>query len=323
MKSDARLRWPIVFFLALVLGLTAGYQSLGVSRDYKNYFAFFDLVRNSENYWTIDYRFEPGFTALIYWLVNLKLNNAEIYSIIAGCAILIKYSSIEHGRRYWAAILVFTFYFFTRYLILFEMTVLRAACAFSLAFFVFIKRKTMSVSVGDIMILVLGTLFHYSAIVFVIIYLIRPTNKWRIIITASLTFLIIYILKRMALTYLPQHVSVFLTYSNFGEATLLPIPLIADMLFLLFALLKFENSDLPMRYAMLGMGIGLAFHFSLLDYSMIGGRFNELLSVFFLVYVVRASICEYSSIRHTSLLYSFGTGLGYFYLYKYYEPLLS
>lgn len=321
MKSNVKQRWLLILMTSLILGLASGHQILGVSRDYQNYFSFFDLVRKSKSYLDIDYRFEPGFTTLIYWLANFS--NSTIYSIIAGCAILIKYSSIRCHEKYWAAIFVFSFYFCARYIILFEMTVLRAACAFSLAFFVFIRKKTTSFKTSEVLILVLAVLFHYSAIVFFLIYFIKPINKWRVIIVALFVFLFICAIKKMALIYLPEYLSVFSTYHKFNEATFLPIPLIFDILFLIFSLRQFKNANLTMRYAILGIAVGLAFHFSLLDYSLIGGRFLELLSVFILIYVVQASICSDDRIRRVSLVYVMLTGSIYIYLYNYYQPLLS
>lgn len=323
MKSNARLRYVFILLVSLTLGLACGYQILGVSRDYNNYFTFFNFVRNIKNYWAIDYRFEPGFTAAVFILVKSGLSNVAIYISITACIISIKYLSIEYKKKFGVAVLIFTSYFIARYIILFEMTVLRAACAFALAFSVFMRKKTASIKIREILVLALAALFHYSAIVFFVVYLIRPSNKRIIIIAILLVFLGVYFLKTIAILYLPEYLDVFSTYQDFGEATFLPIPLIFDIIFIIYALCKFENSNLSMRYAILGMGIGIAFHFSLLDYSMIGARFNELLSMFVLIYVVQACDSRDKAIRHASLLYVVITGAMYAYLYGYYSPLLS
>lgn len=315
-----RLLYSLLF--AVVIGLASGYQVFGVSRDYENYFEFFDIVRDSVDYFSVNYRFEPGFTVLIFGLTRAGLDNYLIYSVVVGVIVFIKYFSIDFSDKYWFALLVFTFYLISRYVVLFEMTVLRAACAFSLAFFVFFRKSNNSIRLIDIFILGVAVLFHYSAIVFFLIYFSNPLSGRRVILIAVATFLAIYFAKNLAFIYLPEYLSVFSTYQEFDVATFLPIPFAIDIVFLVFIFLKFEFADSAMRYAAMGMALSVAFHFSLIDYSIFASRFRELLSVFVLIYVVRAVYCIDSRVRDVSILYVILTGLMHLYVYFVYDPLL-
>lgn len=314
-----RLLYSLLF--AVVIGLASGYQVFGVSRDYENYFEFFDMVRDSVDYWSVDYRFEPGFTALIFGLTRAGVDNYFIYSLVAGVIVFIKYLSIDFSDEYWFALLIFTFYLISRYVILFEMTVLRAACAFSLAFFIFFRKSNNSIRLMDVFTLGIAVLFHYSAIVFLLIYFSNPSSWRRVILVAVATFLAIYFTKSLALIYLPEYLDVFSTYQEFNKATFLPIPFAIDIVFLVFILLNFEVADSAMRYAAMGVALSVAFHFSLIDYSIFASRFRELLSVFVLVYVVRAIYCIDSRVRDVSILYVVLTGLMHLYVYFVYDPL--
>ncbi len=323
MSREIAIRFLVSLFFAIVIGLAAGYQVLAVSRDYDNYSQFFNLVRSAPSYWGIQYRFEPGFTMVVYWLVNLNFTNWIVYSVIAGSIVFVKYFSLEFVERYWHAVLVFTFYFLARYVLLFEMTVLRAACALALAFVVFYRKTESGIQIKDLIVLALAVLFHYSAVIFIFIYLIPPVTRLRIIIVSMAVFLVIILCKHIALGYLPDYLSVFTTYEEFGKATTFPIPLVVDMVFFLFAVHYFDEADLTMRYAIFGMAMCFAFHFSLLDYSLLAARFRELLSIFFLIYLVRAVFSDNERVISGSMAYALLSGALYFFVEFYYEPLLT
>lgn len=322
MNPGFMIRLLCSLLFALIIGLMSGYQMLGVSRDFENYFEFFDIVRESVDYWNVNYRFEPGFTVFIYALARAGLDNFLIYSVVAGLIVFIKYFAIDFSDKYWHALLIFTFYLISRYIVLFEMTVLRAACAFSLAFYVFFRKSNNSIKLMDLVILGIAVLFHYSAIAFFLIYFSNPVSRKKIVFFSLAIFLTVYFSKNIVLTYLPDYMIVFSTYEDLGKATFLPIPFIIDIIFLTFIFFKFKVIDPAMRYAAMGMAISIALHFSLIDYSIFAARFRELLSVFILIYVVRAVYSIDKGVREVSALYVFLTGLMYLYGYFVYDPLL-
>ncbi|WP_431796736.1 EpsG family protein [Cupriavidus metallidurans] len=325
MRNVIAIRLLLSIFFAIAIGFSAGHQILGVSRDYNNYLLFFDLVRSASDYFDIQYRFEPGFTAVVYWLVNAGLDNYLVYSIIAASIVFVKYIAIDadYIEAYAATIFIFTFYFLSRYVVLFEMTVLRGACAFSLAFLVFLRKNSAGIRWRELLLLLLAVAFHYSAFVLIFIYLIRPANRFVTVLVPLGVFVAIVLMKNVALTYLPNVIPVFATYEEFGRASLLPIPLVLDLAFFALALYHFDEADLVMRYAVLGMGLGFAFHFALIDYSILAARFRELLSVFSLVYVVRVVSCGNERIVRYTVVYTLLAGMINFYVVFFYDPLLS
>jgi hypothetical protein len=323
MNRELVVRFVVSLFFAVVIGVASGYQILGVSRDYDNYFQFFNLVRAAPSYWGIQYRFEPAFTMFVYGLVNLNFTNWVVYSVIAGTIVFVKFFSIEFVERYWFAVLVFAFYLVSRYVLLFEMTVLRAACALALAFIVFYRKEKSGIQIRDLIVLSCAVLFHYSAVIFLFIYIIPPVSRLRIVIVSVAVFVLIVLGKHIALSYLPDYLSVFTTYEEFGKATIFPIPLMVDMAFFAFAIYHFDKADLAMRYAIFGMAMCFAFHFSLIDYSLLAARFRELLSVFFLIYLVRVVYSEDRQMIGCAMAYALFSGAMYFFVEFYYEPLLS
>jgi hypothetical protein len=309
--------------IALGCAIIAGYQLLGTSRDYENYIFYFSYLLQSDNGLDLAYRFEPGFSLFVYLFGLVTSSPQAIYGLIVWVIVFLKYLSIPPARGYWLAILVFSFYFFSRYFVLFEMTVLRAACAFSLAFFVFARRENEEVELSAVLLLALATAFHYSAVVFLLVYFAKNLTRSRVVILAVACFGAITISKNYMLSVLPEFFSVFETYDGVGQATLVPIPYLVDLIYFLLMLGLWNRSDAAMKYCALGVAIGAAFHFSLVEHSVLASRFRELLSMFFLVYVVRASISASPLVRCTSLVYALTTGLMNMYLVFVHDPLLS
>jgi hypothetical protein len=317
-------RYPIAFAaIALGCALVAGSQLLGQSRDYENYLFFFNYLIDNRDGLDLSYRFEPGFSFLVYLLGWVTSNSEWMYGLIVWAIVFLKYLSIPSARGYWFAISVFTFYFISRYFVLFELTVLRAACAFALAFFVFMRRETEKVEPIAVMLLLLGVTFHYSAIIFLFIYFARGLTRLRVVLLALICFSVVTVSKEYVLALLPQFLDVFGTYEGVRGATLLPIPYLLDLIYFLSMLCFWRDSDVAMRYGTLGVAIGAALHFSLVDNSLLASRFRELLSMFLLVHVVRASISKSSLIRYTALMYAVATGFLNIYVEFVYDPLLS
>jgi hypothetical protein len=304
------------FILAVIIGLASGYQIFGDSRDIGNYFIFFDEVRYAPSILSLQTRFEPGFSALVYSLIKVtNLDNQLIYALIVSFFVFIKYASIDYTKKYWTVFFVFTFYFVVRYVPLFEMTVLRASCALSIVFYVFMRKNDGELRIKEIIILFCAILFHYSAAIFLFIYFIKPTSRKKIIFVSVIAFLVIIFFKKIVLQILPNYIPVFNTYDSFNNATLVPIPYMLDIVFLIFMLVYFDAADLVMRYAILGVTIGVAFHFSLLEYSIFASRFRELLSIFLLIYAVRAMSCSDKKVKYGVILYVFFSG------FLIYDPL--
>ncbi|WP_162583141.1 EpsG family protein [Variovorax sp. PBS-H4] len=309
--------------IALGCAVVVSYELLGTSRDYENYIFYFSHVLQSHNGLDLASRFEPGFFLSVYLFGLLTSSPNLIYGLIVWAIVFLKYLSISSSRSYWFTFLVFSFYFFTRYFVLFEVTVLRAACAFSIAFFVFARKESDRAELKEVVMLAVAALFHYSAVVFLFVYLARNLTRIRVVALAIFGFAVIEISKNFFISVLPGFFSVFETYDGVGGATLVPLPYLVDLIFFMFMLGMWGKSDVAMKYCALGVAIGAAFHFGLVEHSVLASRFRELLSMFLLVYVVRASVSEYRVVRWTSLIYAVTTGVLNIYLVFVYDPLLS
>jgi len=314
---------PISLAFAVALALVAGYQVVGVSRDYTNYLDFFSNVIASIGDFDLAYRFEPGFSLSVYLLALAGLSPQLIYCSIVFVIVLMKYLSLSERENYWVALLIFSFYFLARYFVLFEMTVLRAACAFAFAFFVFFRKSDYKIRATEVLVLLLAITFHYSAAIFLLIYFAGNLSRRRVLFISCSVFLIVLSFKSTVVSILPQYLNVFGTYEEFGPATLLPVPYLIDLIYLGFIILYWNKNDVAMKYCALGLSIGAALHFSLLDYSLLAGRFRELTSVFVLIYVVKASTSGSTKVRYFSWLYVFSTGILNMYATFVHDPLLS
>lgn len=309
--------------LAIFLGYLAGFQIPGQSRDYANYLIYFDFANESSWPEVLAYRFEPGFATLTYLLVALQLSGAAVYSLIAGGSIFVKLMALRTATHFWLSLAVLTLYYVARYFTLFEMTVLRAGVALSIAFYVFYSRIAHEYRAKHLLLLIVAVSMHYSAIAFFPIYLIRPSTRAAVIAIGTASFITILIVKNVALSILPNYVPVFATYHEFSKATLLPIPFVVDIAFLFFVLLNWRGNDALMKTCALGMAIGIAFHFSLLDYSMLAGRFREILSVFYLLYVVRAVGYARNEMKYAAVAYAAVSAILHLYAAYVHDPLLT
>ena len=309
--------------LAICLGYLAGFQIPGQSRDYANYLIYFDFAKESSWPEVLAYRFEPGFATLTYFLVSLQLSGAAVYSYIAGVSIFLKFVALRTKAHFWLSLATLTLYYVARYITLFEMTVLRAGIALSIAFYVFYSRIAHEYRAKDLLLLLVAVSMHYSAIVFIPIYLIRPSTRATVVALGAASFIAILTVKNVALNILPSYVPVFATYHDFSKATLLPIPFAVDIAFLLFVLLNWSRSDALMKTCALGMVMGVAFHFSLLEYSLLASRFRELLSVFFLLYVVRTVGHGKNEMKYATIGYAAVSAALHLYAAYIHDPLLT
>lgn len=308
---------------AITLGLIAGHQIIGTSRDYDNYLSFFSWINGSTLPEALSYRFEPGFGLLAYYLSNTNLTGAGVYALIAGMCMLIKVSAIGNSNNYWAVLLIFLTLYLSRYFTLFEMTVLRATAALSLGFFVFLRRDAAKIKTSEIAILLIAISMHFSAFIFLAIYAYTPKNRLTAILIAFTLFISVFFLKNLALTALSNYIFVFGTYENLTESSTLPKPMLIDIALLCFMIYNWKHNDFQMKVAVYGILIGLALHFSLLEFSVLASRFRELLSVFFLVYVVRAINHKGNTTRFVAVLFTLISGSIHLYTAYIHDPLLT
>lgn len=84
--------------LAIVLGISAGYQNFGEGRDYYAYIMVYDYIRLND---TLDVvRFEPGYV-LAAWSSKfiLGLQFPVFFSLLAMGALLVKFVLFSRNQR--------------------------------------------------------------------------------------------------------------------------------------------------------------------------------------------------------------------------------
>ena len=151
----------MLVLVGLALALLAGFRSPEVVRDYEAYQMVFDTIF-SMDIPAIFLIYEPGLYALVFTVRNLFENNYVIVIMIlfAFASIAIKLTSIN--KLAFNPYLVILFYF-SHFFILHEMTQIRIGLASGI-FLLSLPYYFRGNRFGFTGMILLGTLFHYSAI---------------------------------------------------------------------------------------------------------------------------------------------------------------
>jgi len=247
-----------------LLGLLAGFRGPEVSRDYESYQNIFDFIydlagRNDGVFLAV---IEPGFTAIVLVFRSLFQSNYVLSLMIffAFASVLLKIISIK--KLSVNPYLVILFYF-SHYFFLHEMTQIRigfASAFFFIALIFYLKGNRWIY----ISLILLATLFHYSAIMYLLILLFdsKRFNK-SIYIVILIASLLLGILKIPLLNYLgnfdPSTVSGKLgNYANLVESgnaqninvfnVLYLLNLATCLYFIIFIPIKKLLSDKPLLF---------------------------------------------------------------------------
>lgn len=159
----------LLFSVIILLVLLTGFRGMDVSRDYNNYQYIFDTIYDITDSKNFSYLivFEPGFITIVIFFRNLFEFNygVAIMLFYALVTLLIKVFTINRLsiNPYLTLLFYFSYFFLIQ-----EMTQIRIGLAsaiflFSLFSFLKGKRKTFA---GLILV---ATLFHYSAIFYLIL----------------------------------------------------------------------------------------------------------------------------------------------------------
>lgn len=309
---------------ATLLGSIAGHQFIGTSRDYENYLNFFQFAQDVSIHELLTNRFEPGFMLISKALVDMNISGPWTYSIIAALCIFLKIYVIRSCKHFFLAASVLLIFYFLRYFTLFEMTVLRATVASSLAFFVFFSRNDTKYNWQHVALLMLAVSMHYSAIIYFLIYLYVPKKRIELLVLTIILFFGIFILKNIVVEFLSQYISLFNEVSNMGASTFLPKPTIIDILFVIFMLSSWQSNDFQMKTAAYGAIFGLVLHFALIDMTVLAGRFRELMSIFYLIYIVKMIDNKNPNyMKLITFLFILVSGFAHLYVGYIHDPLLS
>lgn len=185
----------LLVFSVIILALLAGFRAPDVARDYGQYqFAFDninDFVRDDSGaYFTV---FEPGFVALVFLFRQFFVQNygVAIMVFFAFASVSLKtFSFKKFALNPFLVLLLYYCHFF----VLQEMTQIRIGFASSLFLvsLVFYFRKNY---IAFVSIVLFAALFHYSAIFYLVVLLLKPGKFNRVYYTALivLSFILAYV----------------------------------------------------------------------------------------------------------------------------------
>lgn len=178
----------------LSLAILAGFRGPEVAKDYEGYQFIFDSIYDMKGVKDVFLPLlEPGFTGIILIFRALFQNNygLTIMLFIAIASVLLKIISFKYLS--FNPYLVILFYY-SHYFLLHEMTQIRIGFASAIFFISLIFYLRGNIKVFVLMIL-LATFFHYSAILYLVILLFDPKkfNKYIYISLIALSLILGYL----------------------------------------------------------------------------------------------------------------------------------
>jgi hypothetical protein len=285
-------------FFSLNIFILILYQILGESPDWQNYNEFFDLLR--DHGWGVlaTNRFELGFGALSFFLINMFASNLVAYGFIAVTSILIKCWAINQFTSSRLAFLGVMIFYALRFAPLHELTQLRVAFSISLMLLatMLIWRRD---SVSAVLACTLAITFHLSAIVLIPFVLlgyfingcIKLLSRKFIILTGGFVFLVTFYGIELALEYFENSFSVIAMYQDagFGNETpnLLSPALLMDWSMIFVAIFMWNKLPLMMRYVVFVEIVGMAIFYASIDFQVIAFRLREFFSVFWVFFIAQ------------------------------------
>jgi hypothetical protein len=185
----------LLFAVALLLALLAGVRGMDVSRDYYNYQYSFDNIyeftsRGSVNYFLI---FEPGFITVVFFFRHLFESNYGLAIMLFFAISGMFLKTIVIGRFSINPYLTLLFYY-SYFFIFYEMAQIRIGLA-SAIFFMSLPSLLKGNRKIYILLILIATLFHYSAIFYLILLLfdVKGFNKKIYWIALALSVLLAFV----------------------------------------------------------------------------------------------------------------------------------
>ena len=164
---------PLLITSIILLGLLAGLRGSETSRDYYTYQESFDfiydnLTRNDGVFLPI---FEPGFMGIVVLFRSIFIYNygVAIMLFFAFASVILKILSF---KKFTANPFLAILFFYSQYFLLHEMTQIRiglASAIFFIALFYYFSNNYKMY----VLLILLATLFHYSAILYLFLLLFK------------------------------------------------------------------------------------------------------------------------------------------------------
>jgi hypothetical protein len=164
LAKDEKKAVPFFICAGIILFLLAAFRRPGLDRDYLGYIAYYnDVLHHSFA------RVEPFFILIVHIVDKLFNNNLYLFIIYAFLGISLKFFAIN---RLTTLPMLSVLIYFSGFFLLFDMTQIRAGVAAGILLLCIepIKERKL----GKFLILVvLASLFHYSALSFIPFYFLR------------------------------------------------------------------------------------------------------------------------------------------------------
>lgn len=267
-------------FIFLILLFLSGFIASGVSQDYYNYLNGY--------YLTVPVFFPEPLSKLIFQLAaqfGLSISvSFFIFSLISMC---IKKKALEKLEISFA---IFFLVYFSKLFLLHDLTQVRAGVAVAFSLFAFIHYINRNAS-RCLFYIFIGFLFHYSAILFVAVFLVgrkKPNTLLWLLMVGLAILLTFFNLKQLLLTtFILFHAPAnYLSYLDSGtDFQVNPFSLLSIInliVFLLFSLNinLLKDEVLSMAYKLYGISIISFYVF--INFPVLSFRISE----FFLIYQV-------------------------------------
>jgi len=153
----------IIFAVALVLALLAGFRHPDIAKDYQNYLYAFDGVYDNFDPLILGI-YEPGFIAFIYIARTVFLHNYAVAIMLVFALGSVFFKAFSIRTLAINPYLVMLFYY-SHYFMLHEMVQVRIGLA-SAIFFISINSYLKGNTRNYVGLILLATLFHYTAILY-------------------------------------------------------------------------------------------------------------------------------------------------------------
>lgn len=169
----------VMFFIAVILILIAGFKTIGVDMDSVTYVEVFNSVGSPGSYFT-DYQdnsfFEPAYYLIPSILTNyFKLDVVWVFFTFAILGVTLKFIAISKLTDFaFLSIIVY----FSHFFLLHELTQIRAGVASGILLLSIIEIERRNF-LRFLLLIVAGMLFHYSMIIFLPFYFLssKEINK--------------------------------------------------------------------------------------------------------------------------------------------------
>ena len=328
----------ILAIIGIFLTLFVGFRGVNVSRDYQPYLHAFDYLLhsgNSEQTTTLLPLFEPGFVFIVRACYRFFPDNAPLAIMLVFAALSIGIKFFAFRKLSFNPLLVLLLYY-SHYFLIQEMTQIRngLACSF---FFLAIYYYLKSDKIKVFACMVLAMLFHNSAILYPLLFLIRKDklNPW-LYGTIFLGAILLGLIKVPLLSFVLPNVDLSListrltTYADIADAPIFENirffnvlntinVLITAVIFFYCVKCKIKDSTL---FLFLKCNIISIFIYGLLiDVPSMATRITELFgAVFPLLFAYTVKMPPF---KKWNILFLIGIALIYFYINLFYGKLLN